>query len=63
MGDKKRNNPPAAPSEQRRAQFAPHADPKKQGDGDPGPKSTRDDAVNERSPEAPERVEDQSTED
>ncbi len=34
---------PAPPSEKRRHQFGPHDSPKKQADGDPGPKSIRED--------------------
>ncbi len=62
MNDK-RNQPPAPPSEERRQQFAPHHNPKKQPDGDPGPNSAREGAVDQRSAEAPEPVEDQPSND
>ena len=55
--------PPAPPSEERRAQFAPHHNPRKQPDGDPGPNSTQKRAVDERGAETPERVEDKRAED
>jgi hypothetical protein len=61
--DDKRNQPPAPPSEERRQQFAPHHDPKKQPDGDPGPKSAREGAVEKGGTDAPEPVEDQTTDD
>ena len=52
------------PDEQRRQTFAPHANPSKQADGDPGSNSsTREGSVNERSPEAPEPVQDHTTDD
>jgi hypothetical protein len=59
----KNQNPPPPPSEKRRAEFAPHENPKKQPDGDPGPTSARQGPVDESSPEAPERVEDDRPED
>ena len=62
MSDKQRNQPPAPPSEERRQQFAPHHDPKKQPDGDPGPKSAREGAVEQGGADAPEPVEDQAAE-
>jgi hypothetical protein len=55
---KDKNQPPAPPSEERRAQFAPHENPKKQPDGDPGPNSARQGSVHERGAESPEPVED-----
>jgi hypothetical protein len=59
----KNQNPPPPPSEERRAQFAPHENPKKQPDGDPGPNSARQGPVDEGGAETPERVEDDRTED
>ena len=62
MDDKARDQ--ETPTEaQRRQQFAPHHDPKKQPDGDPGPKSTREGAVDKRGTESPDRVEDNASED
>lgn len=55
--------PPAKPSEERRAQFAPHHNPKKQPDGDPGPNSAREQPVDEGGAEAPETVEDNPAQD
>ena len=49
--------------EERRQQFAPHHDPKKQPDGDPGPKSAREEPVEEGGTESPEPVQDQATDD
>lgn len=61
--DRKQQTPTEA---QRRQQFAPHHNPKKQPDGDPGPNSApssaREGAVDERGTEAPESVEDDSAE-
>ena len=62
MADKDQNQETPAEA-QRRQQFAPHHDPKKQPDGDPGPKSTRQGAVDERGAETPESVEDDTTKD
>lgn len=62
MDDKNRNEPPAPPSEKRRQEFAPHHNPKKQPDGDPGPGSTRERAVDEGGTDTPEPVEDQAAE-
>ena len=49
--------------EQRRQQFAPHANPRKQPDGDPGPNSAREGSDDESAAESPETVQDQSTKD
>ena len=49
--------------EERRRQFAPHEGPKKQPDGDPGPKSTREKPENQRGTETPETVQNDRTED
>ena len=62
MADKDRTQQTPT-EEQRRQQFAPHHDPKKQPDGDPGPKSTREGAVDERGTESPQSVEDDTTQD
>ena len=59
----KTKNPPEAPNEQRRTEFAPHHNPNKQPDGDPGPRSTTEKPVDERSPESPEPVEDDTADD
>lgn len=61
MNDKKKG-PTEAPNEQRRDEFAPHANPKQQGDGDPGPKSATERPVDERGTESPEPVEDDAAE-
>jgi hypothetical protein len=58
-----RKAPPEAPNEQRRTEFAPHHNPRKQGDGDPGPRSTPERSVDEGGAEAPESVEDDGAED
>jgi hypothetical protein len=58
-----RKTPPEAPNEQRRTEFAPHQNPKKQGDGDPGPRSTPEQPVDRGSAETPEPVEDDAAED
>ena len=50
-------------TEERRQEFAPHHDPKKQPDGDPGPKSTREEPEEEGGTETPESVQDNRTED
>ena len=63
MDDKNRNGPPAPPSEERRQQFAPHHDPRKQPDGDPGPKSAREGAVDEGGADTPQAVEDDAPQD
>jgi len=64
MDDRKERKQEPEPEEQRRQTFAPHTNPKQQADGDPGSNSsTREGAVNERSPEAPEPVQDQTTDD
>lgn len=60
--DDKKKAPPEAPNEQRRDEFAPHQNPKKQGDGDPGPRSTTERAVDQSGAEPPETVEDNRTE-
>jgi hypothetical protein len=62
MNDKQRNEP-APTEEQRRQQFAPHHNPKKQPDGDPGPNSPREGAVDERGTQSPESVEDDPAQD
>jgi hypothetical protein len=61
MSDKEDKQPPS--KEERRAEFAPHHNPKKQPDGDPGPTSARERAVDESGTDAPESVEDDATED
>ena len=62
MDDRKEKQP--EPDEQRRQTFAPHANPSKQADGDPGSNSSaREGAEDERSAEAPEPVQDQTTDD
>jgi hypothetical protein len=62
MNEKDRNE--SEPSdEQRRKQFAPHASPRKQADGDPGSNSPREGSDDERGAESPETVQDQSTKD
>ena len=63
MGDTQPNEPPAPPSEKRRQEFAPHHNPKKQPDGDPGPTSARERPVDERGTETPESVENDASED
>jgi hypothetical protein len=62
MADKAKA-PPEAPNEERRSEFAPHHNPKQQGDGDPGPRSTTERANDERGAEGPESVEDDGTDD
>jgi hypothetical protein len=62
MKQKKEPVPPA-PSEERRAQFAPHHNPRKQPDGDPGPNSAREGSEDQRGTDTPERVQDDGTDD
>lgn len=52
-------------NEQRRKEFAPHENPKKQADGDSGPNSAsaREKPVDERGAESPQSVQDDATED
>lgn len=57
-----RKAPPEAPTEKRRTEFAPHENPRKQGDGDPGPRSTPEQPVDRGGAEAPQSVEDDSAE-
>ena len=61
--DETRQNKETPSEEQRRQQFAPHHDPKKQPDGDPGPKSAREGAVDEGGAETPQPVEDDTSQD
>ena len=58
----KAKNPPEAPNEQRRTEFAPHHNPNKQPDGDPGPRSTTGKPADEVSPEAPDADEESADE-
>ena len=62
MNEKDRNESEPG-TEQRRQQFAPHANPRKQPDGDPGPNSAREGSDDERGAESPETVQDHSTKD
>jgi hypothetical protein len=58
-----RKAPPEQPTEQRRTEFAPHENPRKQGDGDPGPRSAPEKPVDRGSAETPDSVQDQPAQD
>ena len=49
--------------EERREQFAPHHDPKQQGDGDPGLKSASEEPEDQRGAKSPKPVQDQAAQD
>jgi hypothetical protein len=50
-------------NDERRQEFAPHEDPKKQPDGDPGPKSAPEEPIEEGGTNSPKPVQDQGAND
>jgi hypothetical protein len=60
---KQERDEPESHGEKRRQEFAPHENPNKQPDGDPGPDSAREGSVNGGGAKSPQTVQDKGTDD